>query len=313
LTDTQQLRRRAADALTAQGLHEIVGWSFVGPGLARRLRLQNHEAIELENPMSGDQSQLRTTLLGSLLDVAQRNRARGARSQRLFEAGAVYLPTGDGSLPREPYHIGALLLGPSRPPTWRDHSPRDCDFFAAKGVLQGLLETVRARWGVEALQPPAPFLHPGRAATILVNGEPVGWLGEIHPLIAAEWDLVETVAAFELDFDAVIPHVATTPLYEDVTSFPEVREDLAVVVSDEITAAQVLSVVRKAGAPLLAGAEVFDVYRDPERVGEGNVSLALRLSYHAPDRTLTDEEVAGKREAIVAALAAELGGRVRAS
>ena len=104
-----------------------------------------------------------------------------------------------------------------------------------------------------------------------------------------------------------------TPIYEDLTSFPEVREDLAVIVAQEVRAARVLAVVRGAGAPLLQRAEVFDVYRDPERLGEGNVSLAIRLSYRAPDRTLTDEEVAKQREEIVGALESELGGRVRDS
>ena len=103
------------------------------------------------------------------------------------------------------------------------------------------------------------------------------------------------------------------PLYEDLTSFPEVREDLAVIVPEQTSAANVLAVVREAGAPLLQRAEVFDVYRDPERLGEGNVSLALRLSYRAADRTLTDDEVAQRREAISAALTAKLGGRVRAA
>jgi phenylalanyl-tRNA synthetase beta chain len=101
--------------------------------------------------------------------------------------------------------------------------------------------------------------------------------------------------------------------YRDVTSFPEVREDLAVVVPDAVGAAQVLAVVRRAGAPLLSDAEVFDVYRDEERIGAGNVSLALRLHFRAPDRTLTDEEVAAKRKDIAATLAGELGGRVRDS
>ncbi len=311
LTAQQRLRRRAADALTAQGLHEIVGWSFVGPDLADRLRLQRQDAVELENPMSAEQSRLRTTLLGSLLDVARRNRAHGAATLRLFEAGAVYLPDRQGGLPREPHRVGALLVGHVRPPSWRDPAPRAADLFAVKGVLQGLLDTLRVPWSVEAGA--EPFLHPGRAATILAAGEPVGWLGEIHPLVAADWDLGETVAAFELDLDAVAPHATQTPLHEDVTSFPELREDLAVIVSEEVTAADVLAVVRRSGAPLLAGAEVFDVYRDPERLGAGNVSLALRLSYRAGDRTLTDEEVAQQREAITAALAGELGGRVRAS
>ena len=311
LTREQQLRRRAADALTAQGLHEIVGWSFVGPELTSRLRLADQPSIELENPMSGDQSRLRTTLLGSLLDAAQRNRARGAATIRLFEAGAVYLPRPDRQLPIEPYRIAALMIGDVRPPTWREAEPRKADFFAAKGVLAALLDGVRTPWSVEAAS--EPFLHPGRAASIVIAGQAAGWLGEIHPIVAQQWDIGDTIAAFELDSDPVAAHAVDTPLYEDVTSFPEVREDLAVVVSEQVTAKQVLDLVRSSGAPLLTRAEVFDVYRDPERLGEGNVSLAIRLAYRAGDRTLTDEEVAGKRGEIIGVLESELHGRIRAS
>ena len=221
----------------------------------------------------------------------------------------MYLPTDAGQLPDERYHVGSVLIGTVRAPTWREPAPRTADFFAAKGALQGLLDALRAKWSVQPGQ--QPFLHPGKAATIVVGGEPVGWLGEIHPLVAAQWELEEAVAAFELDLDAV--PVPGTPIYEDVTSFPEVREDLAVIVGEDIAAADVLAVVRRAGAPLLARAEVFDVYRDEQRVGAGNVSLALRLAYRAPDRTLTDEEVAARREAITKALADELSGRVRAA
>jgi phenylalanyl-tRNA synthetase beta chain len=314
LTARQKLRRAAIDALTAQGLYEIVGWSFTGPDLAERLRLDAEQgAVELENPLSIEQSRLRTTLLGSLLDVARHNRSRGADALRLFEAGSVYLPRGgrNGDLPHEPYHLAALLAGAARPPGWRDAEPRGADFFVAKGVLGGVLDTLRAPWTVQAPERPEPFLHPGRAATILVNGRTAGWLGEIHPAIAADWDLRDTVAAFELDLDAVPEPPAT--VYQDVTSFPEVREDLAVVVADRTSAAQVLDTVRRAGAPLLTEAEVFDVYRDAAKLGEGNVSLALRLTYRAPDRTLTDEEVAAQRARIVNALDDELGGRIRAS
>jgi phenylalanyl-tRNA synthetase beta chain len=312
LTALQRLRRRAVDALTALGLDEIVGWSFVGPELAHRLRLPDHDLLELENPMSREQSQLRTTVLGSLLDVAQRNRARGATALRVFEAGAVYLPDPAAALPREPYHVGGLLIGPARNPTWRDPDPPAADFFAAKGVLQGLLDALRAPWTVKATGE-RPFLHPGRGAEILLAGEPVGWLGEIHPLVAAGWDLPDTVAAFELDLDALAAHVPEVTIYEDLTSFPEVREDLAVVVGEQTTAAEVVAVVRRAGAPLIHSVHVFDVYRDPDKLGPGNVSLALRLAYRAPDRTLTDEEVAAKRGEIANALELQLGGRIRAS
>jgi phenylalanyl-tRNA synthetase beta chain len=310
LTRRQRIGRRAVDALTAQGLHEIVGWSFVGPDLAARLRLgPEHRAVELENPMSADQSQLRTTLLGSLLDAARHNRSHaGATAVRLFEAGAVYLPSAE-PLPREPVHVGALLAGPVRPPTWRDPEPRRADFFAAKGVLGGMLDALRVPWRVQ--DGAELFLHPGRSAAVVAGDEPVGWLGEIHPLVADHWDLAE-VAAFEVDLDAVARHVPETTMYADVTSYPEVREDLAVVISAATTAAEVLAVVSRAAGSLLVDAEVFDVYRDPERLGADRVSLAVRLVFRAGDRTLTDEEVAERRAAIVAALADELGGRVRA-
>jgi phenylalanyl-tRNA synthetase beta chain len=309
LTPRQRLRRRAADLLAAQGLNEVVGWSFTSPDVHGRLRLDAPPAVKLDNPLSAEQSQLRTELLSSLLEVAGNNRARGTNDIRLFEAGAVFLPEDGRALPREPYHLAALLIGSMRPPTWRSAQPPQADFFAAKGVLTGLLDSLQASWSVERGH--EPFLHPGRAATILIDGHAAGWVGELHPLVAAQWDLQETAAGFELDLDAV-PEPRTVA-YEDVTSFPEVREDLAVVVSDEVSAAAVIELVRDTGAPLLQSAEVFDVYRNPERLGEGNVSLALRLSYRAPDRTLTDEEVAGKRKAISDALAAKLGGKVRAS
>jgi phenylalanyl-tRNA synthetase beta chain len=317
LTDVQRLRRSAADALTAQGLHEIVGWSFEGPEQTARLRVGDRPVVELENPMSADQSRLRTTLLGSLLDVGQRNRSRNSdptRPLRLFEAGAVYLPdpAAPAALPSEPYHVAMLLSGPVRPATWRDPEPRAADFFAAKGVLGGLLDTVRVPWSLQADPEAAPFLHPGRAARILIEGDAAGWIGEIHPQVAAGWDWSGAVAAFEVDLDIAARHVRFAT-YEDLTSFPEIREDLAVIVTDTVSAAQVLDVVRSAGGALLAGAEVFDVYRDEQRIGPGNVSLALRLRFRASDRTLTDEEVATRRRKIASALTSQLQGRVRDS
>ncbi|MEA2199240.1 MAG: phenylalanyl-tRNA synthetase beta chain [Solirubrobacteraceae bacterium] len=314
LTTRQRLRRRAADALAAQGVHELVGWSFVAPDLADRLRLapndDRRQAVELENPMSGDQSELRTMLLGSLLDAVKYNHARGASTVRLFEAGPVYLTSGE-PLPREPQHLGALLTGAVRPATWRDPDPRTADFFAAKGALTALLQTLRVSYEVEPAT--EPFLHPGRSAAALIDGERIGWLGEIHPLVTAAWDVDEIVAGFELDLDAVADAAVTAgvPMYHDVTSFPEVREDLAVIVPDETPAAEILAVVRRAAGPLLADAEVFDVYRDVERIGAGKLSLALRLTFRGRDRTLTDEEVAERRSKVAQALEAEVGGTIR--
>jgi phenylalanyl-tRNA synthetase beta chain len=324
LSAAQRRRRRAADVLAGQGLHEVVGWSFASPELAQRLRLPaGEQAVRIANPLSREQSQLRTTLLGSLLEIAARNRARGADAVRIFEQGPVYLPAPGARLPREPQRLGALLWGAARPAGWRSQQPPLADFFVAKAILAALLEALRVPWRLE--RGGQPFLHPGRAAVVLAAGgdgdgaggdgdgralQRIGWLGELHPLVAASWDLDEApVAAFELDLDALGEPPA--PRYRDLTSFPEVREDLAVIVPERISAGEVLEVVREAGRPLLAGAELFDVYRDPQRLGEGNVSLALRLAYRAEDRTLTDAEVAAVRASIVAALEQRLGGRIR--
>ena len=330
LEPAQRLRRRAEDALAGAGLYEILGWSFAAPGAVDRLALADGDprrrVVTLENPMSEEQAVLRTTLLGSLLDNLQRNRARGAEDVRLWEFGAVYLapePGGGGNgtggrhvpgldrLPDERQHLAALLSGRLRPATWREAEPPRADFFAAKGILATLLAALRVPWRVEPAR--EPFLHPGRSARVLVGAEgaeaDAGWLGELHPAVAGDWD-AGAAAGFELDFGAVAAAAPVVPPYEDLTSFPVIRQDLAVVVADEVPAAQVLRIVRAAGGPLLRSAEVFDVYRGAQ-VGEGRASLALRLEFRAPDRTLTDAEAAARREKIVAALAEQVGGELR--
>jgi phenylalanyl-tRNA synthetase beta chain len=281
LTARQRLRRSAADALCAQGLSEIVGWSFEGPELAQRLRISHRPVLTLRNPMSAEQSRLRTTLLGSLLDAVARNHARGADRLALFESGPVYEPGDDGAA-AEPRHIAALSCGAVRPASWRAPAPPAADFLSVKGLLGGLLDALRVPWDVATFDDPPPYLHPGRSARVNVGpaATPAGWLGELHPSVAAAWDLDQAIAGFELDLDLVAEHV-TIPAFRDVTSYPEVREDLAVIVPDTVPAATVIAVVREAGGKLLDGVEIFDVYRDLERVGEGHVSLALRLRFRA--------------------------------
>ncbi len=313
LSDAQRLKRLAADTLAGAGLHEAIGWSWIAPELADRLRLPaddpRRRALAVENPMSAEHALMRTTLLGSLLDVARRNVTHGAPDVAIFESGAVYLPERGAELPREPHHVGVLLTGAVRPASWRESTPPAADFFAAKGMLAGLLDALRVAWTVEPAT--EPFLHPGRSAAVIVAGSPIGWLGELHPALAAEWEIDGAVAAFEIDLDAAIAAVPGPVRYEDYTSFPEVRQDLAVVVPAAVAAATVVDAVRAAGGPLLATAEVFDVYRGAQ-IGDGEVSLALRLAFRSPERTLTDDEVAERRAAIEAALAEQVGGRIRA-
>jgi len=335
LSREQRLRRRAEDELRDLGFDQVVGWSFTDPGEPNRLRLPAGDPrarpIMLANPLSEEHSALRTTLLGSLLDVASRNLARGATRLALFEAGAVYLDlaAADGRYPemegnlavsrlagefpghrsaplREPHRYAALALGGLGARSWRGEDA-PADFFALKGVLEALARGL----GAELAFAPAeePFLHPGRAAAVSVGGAAAGWIGELHPLVCRAWDL-EAAVAVEIDAAPLLGAAgAGEEAYEDVTSFPAVYQDIAVVVGPEVSSAAVRAAVLAGGGELLRSAEVFDRY-EGEQVGEGRKSLALGLEFRAPDRTLTDAEVAELRDSIRAELE-KIGGSLR--
>jgi phenylalanyl-tRNA synthetase beta chain len=315
LTRAQLARRRAEDVLVGRGLHEVVGWSFTDPLVADRLRLPpgdpRRRMVRVANPMSEAESHLRTTLLGSLLDVARHNASRGFGDLALFESGPIYLDRdgADPGLPLERHALGAILAGRAAPPSWRGGEPPAWDFFAAKAVIGALLDTLRVAWDVRA-DAAHPFLHPGRSARVYAGESELGWVGEVHPLVAQTWDLEQALAAFELDLGLAAEHAPDTAQFRDVTSFPAVRQDLAIVVGEDVPAAAVLDEIQRAGGRLLESAEVFDVFRGAQ-VGEGRVSLAIHLAFRAPDRTLTDEETAALVDKMLAALA-ELGAERRA-
>jgi phenylalanyl-tRNA synthetase beta chain len=322
LTPSQRLRRRVEDLLRDRGLDECISYSFTSPAAIERLRLGDEPLLRLENPLSEDQSVMRPLLLPGLLDAARHNAAHGRPSVALFEGAHVYLPSGpldsvaDGSPggktpAAESQHL-AVLQTQALPGSWRSEE-RAADFFSGRAVLEAVLAVAGQPWRPEPGD--RPFLHPGRGAAVMaLVGErktDIGWVGELHPHVTRAWDLDGPVAAFEIDLELVADLTAgEEPVYRDVTSFPAVLQDIAVVVADDVSAATVIETVRAAGGPLLANVELFDVFRG-EQIGEAEKSLALRLAFQAPDRTLTDAEVAEQRSAIETALA-EIGGRLRA-
>ena len=316
LTPAQRLRRRLEDALRDRGLDEIVAWSFTAPEALERLRLPNAPLLKIANPLSEDASVLRPLLLPGLLDAAQRNAAHGEPDVALFESAHVYRPDGPLDAPEgspqgaepatERHHLGALMTSGS-PGTWRSQRSK-ADFFVAKGLVEAVAGAAGVQLDVEPGA--APFLHPGRNARVLTDdGRAIGWIGELHPIVAGEWDL-EGLVAFELDADALAEVSGSVAAFRDVTSYPAVLQDIAVVVPDEVSAAELERTVREGGGDLLADVEVFDVYKG-EQVGKGNRSLALRLVFRDADRTLTDEEVAERRAQIEAAVD-RIGGQLRA-
>jgi len=309
LTHAQRVRRAAEDAMVGRGLHEIVGWSFTEPALLDRLRLPaDHEmrkVVKVENPLSDGQAIMRPTLLGSLLDAARHNVARSGPDVAIFESGTVYRAAPEGPLADEHHALGALLTGALAPRSWRGQ-PAQADFFAAKALLGALLERFHVDWSVQ--ERTWPFLHPGRSAAVLAGETMLGFIGEVHPLVAKEWDL-ERTAAFAIDLGKLANVAQPTVSFEAFGSFPSLRQDLAVTLPISVPVADVLASVRAQAGNALADVNVFDVYTGAQ-VGEGRRSLALALSFSSLETTLTDEDIAPVRERIVSALK-EIGGELR--
>ncbi len=309
LTPAQRVRRGLEDALQGRGLLETITYSFTAPATLERLRLAAAPALHIANPLSEEQSVMRPLLLPGLLDAAQRNVAHGRASVGLFESAHVYEPGGGDAPALERHHVCALLTG-ATPDSWRG-DPLPADYYAIRGVLDGVFDGAGVEWRPEALDDAAgdhPFLHPGRSAQVAAGGEALGWLGEVHPAVAEAWDL-ERCAAFELDADALAELVPAAIPYRPVPAFPPVVQDLAVVVAEDTPAAQVADAVRTEAGDLLESLRLFDVYRG-EQVGPGRKSLAMRLALRAGDRTLTEAESHEVRARIEARLES-IGGRLR--
>ena len=314
LSREQRLVRRAEDVLVGRGLSEIVGWSFTDPQICDRLLLPDDHPLRalvvIENPMSSAQSVMRPSILPSLLDAAAYNLARGAEGCALFESGSVYRAgPGEGGMAANEHHgLGAIVTGPAREPSWADPQPPAARIETAHALVSSVLGALGIEWQVEDGE--LPFLHPGRTAMIATADGSLGWFGEVHPAVAASWEIEQPIAALAIDIGRAAAPAPSHAIFSDLTSFPPLREDLAVIVPSGVTAASVVACILAAGSPLVSRAEVFDVYSG-EQVGEGRVSLALHVDFAAADRTLSDEDVAPLREKIVSALKAEVGGELR--
>jgi phenylalanyl-tRNA synthetase beta chain len=309
LTPIQRLQRRVEDHLAGAGLREVTTLSLVDPDSRSAFGLTGDDAVALRNPLSADLSELRVSLMPSLLEVVRHNASVGVRDVQVFELGRVHRVVPDGDVREEP-RLGLCLAGRLAGRSWLGDGP-PCDLGTGLGVIDVLL----SRFGIDASRSAAvdvPHLHPGRAAEIRCGDDLLGVVGEVHPAVVSRLDIDGPVVIADLDLEAMLrsmPHAAS---FRGLSPFPPVLQDIAVVVSDDVTSAEVLAAIGDAGGDHLAHAEVFDVYRDADRLGVGQVSLAVRLTFRADDRTLTEDEASAAREVVVASLAERLGAELRA-
>ena len=306
---SQRLEEQAKTVLVRCGLSEVVTYSLESAAAVERAGLATGEAapgVKLRNPLSEDYAQLRTSLIPSLLEVLSKN---SRQRTQIFELGKVYLPRHNNpdEQPSECRRIGIALLN-TPPPRW-EKGAGAIDFYLLKGIVEQLLEAL----GVPAPQygPTRQELwHPGRCASVLLDGQEVGALGEVHPVIAERYELRHRAYLATLEFDALVRHITLVKPYTPLARFPEIDRDLALVLRAEVAAGTAQAVLRAAAGPLLESIEVFDVYSgDP--IPSGFKSIALALRFRAPERTLTDAEVETAMCAVQDAAARELGAQLR--
>ena len=290
-------------ALTQRGYHEAITYSFVDPKLQSTLD-PDGEGIALANPISADMSVMRTGLWPGLVQALRYNVNRQQPRVRLFEIGLRF--RGEATNIKQERVLGGAIYGSAAPEQWGERG-RPVDFYDIKGDVEALLALGdAASFGFEAASHPA--LHPGQSARILRDGEPVGWLGSLHPTVERSLELPGRTFVFEVQLAAL--EQGQVPKFGELSKFPAIRRDLAIVLDESVAAEQVLSCVTASAPETLIDLKLFDVYQG-EGIDSGRKSLALGLTLQANYRTLTDSEVDAAIEKIVQALNAQLGATLR--
>ena len=315
LTHEQQLTRKVGQILRACGLNETTTFGFAAPGDLEKIHMSadgRGVPVVLMNPLVAEQTEMRRSLLPGLLQSVAYNEAHGTTNVHLYEIGTLFHGRENASLPRETQSVAGVLAGSWTDQTWNNTVDK-LRFFAGKGIVEELLEQLRVpkvRFRV-AEGEGYDFLQPGRAAEVLSGGTVLGWVGEIHPEAREAMDIDQIVVAFELDLDKLIKGAHNQENYHEFSLFPAVQHDLAIVVPDEVTCEDLLQRITSAGGKLLESVRLFDVYRDPIRVGVGKKSMAFSLTYRSDDHTLTSDEVERAHGKIVTKLCKATGGEVR--
>jgi phenylalanyl-tRNA synthetase beta chain len=296
--------RNLRQQLAARGFQEVLAWSFVSQAELDRLSM-GEGAQPLANALSREMAVLRTSLLPGLLNVAGRNLRRQIPSFRLFETGHCFRQGADSF--EETWRLGLLMTGHVRPEHFSG-KPRTVDYFDLKGEVEHLLafNAIDGRVCFERAE--LPCLHPGQTARLLIDGEPAGWLGQLHPALADELELDQAVFVAEFDGESITRR--RLPEHHDSGRFPAVRRDIAIVVSDDHPAERLVEAVRETAGGLLEDCVIFDQYRGAG-IETGFRSLAIGLILRDVSRTLKDREIDGLLETVLADLESRFGAKLR--
>ena len=297
-----KLETKAGTLCRAMGYSEIITYSFVSPTVFDQIRLPAdsvlRNAMKIQNPLGEDTSIMRTVALPSTLEILSRNNAYHNKAAKLYEVAKVYLPQAGEKLPQEPK---MLMLG-----TYGSGET----FFTLKGELEGIFRALRMKKTEYTAEKNNPSYHPGRCARITVDGEEIGVMGQVHPLVAKNYGIDAEVYCAELNFTKMLSLMLPDPTYVPLPKYPAVSRDLALVCDEEVTVAQAEKIIADAAGKLLRDVKLFDIYRGVG-VPAGKKSMAFSLELRADDRTLTDADSEAVTNKILAALAEKLNATLR--
>ncbi|MDP4550534.1 phenylalanine--tRNA ligase subunit beta [Alkalihalobacillus macyae] len=306
LSDYQKKRRRVRRSLEGAGLYQTVTYSLTSPSKRVFFSNETTDAIRLAMPMSEERSELRTSLLPHLLEVAQYNKNRQLENLAFYETASVFLP--EGELPKEQEHLAGVVSG-----LWQEHlwqkEKKPVDFFVVKGIIEELAVEFGVEDRLTFARADEPKLHPGRTAAVHLDHELIGYIGQLHPEVEKELDLSETYV-FEINLEALLKADVDHLKYKKLPRFPSVTRDVALVVNESLEAGQVKRVIEEAGGAKLVEINLFDVYQG-EHLEEGKKSLAFSLRYYNPEQTLTEEEVKKAHDRVLSAVEEQFGAALR--
>ena len=297
-------KRELARLLVDRGYQEAISYSFVDPKMQQRFD-PDVEPIALANPISSDLAVMRTTLWAGLVPILQHNLNRQQNRIRLFEYGLSFIKQGADI--QQENRLSGVVYGGVEPEQWGSPA-RKVDFYDVKGDIEALLALTKRSAEFRFVAESHPALHPGQCARIYFEERPVGWLGAIHPTLERELDLHGQTYVFEIEASALCAR--NVAKFTEISKFPAIRRDLAVVVTHDVNASEVLDCIRSVAPESLLNLKLFDVYQG-EHIDSGRKSLALGLTLQAQSRTLTDEEVDAAIETVVTTLSTKLGATLR--
>jgi phenylalanyl-tRNA synthetase beta chain len=300
-------------ALNGQGITEVLNYSFISPQSADALALpesdERRRFVRIANPLTEDQAVMRTTLLYGLLETMRRNVNAGSPDLKIFELGKVFIARDEGEQPREMDKLALLLTGSRYGENWHFQGLA-ADFYDIKGALENLASCLRLEQLRFLSDATIPYLHPGRAARVLIGDREIGSLGEIHPDVIGRMDLRNRAFVLEIETEPLMGRADGAIRYREYSRFPTMIRDVAFLVPMDVDAGRMLALVLETGEELLETVDVFDVYSG-KGIPEGLKSLGLRFTYRSPSRTLTDDETGQVHGRIVKRIVESTGARIR--